>query len=136
VSLLTPTVSKMLRANALMSAQHPRFDPYPLARLFNPRGTGTWLATELHEDADTLFGIADLGFGCPELACFSLWRIQSIHLPRGTRIERDRAFQTRHRLSTWIEASCLLGSIDAAQTYLRAIENRDRDALRTGSLLR
>ena len=43
-----------------------------MVKLFNPLGAATWMATELDEDGDTLFGLADLGFGCPELGYFSL----------------------------------------------------------------
>jgi hypothetical protein len=50
-------------------------DPVPVLKLFNPLGAATWLATELGEDGDTMFGLADLGFGCPELGYFSLSEI-------------------------------------------------------------
>ena len=47
-------------------------EPTPLLKLFNPVGAATWLATELAEDGDALFGLADFGFGCPELGWISL----------------------------------------------------------------
>lgn len=70
--LLTPDLRDALRANdiARRTARRERLpepDPVPLVKLFNPLGAATWLATELDEDGDTLFGLADLGFGCPEL---------------------------------------------------------------------
>ncbi|AOR80809.1 hypothetical protein LH128_19079 [Sphingomonas sp. LH128] len=122
MSLLSRTASRMLLANARMSARHPAFDPYPLVRLFNPLGPGTWLVSELYPDGDTLFGLADLGFGCPELGCFSLREVAGIHLPFGMGIERDRMFRTRQRMSRWTEVSRLLGSIGAAQAYLDQME--------------
>jgi hypothetical protein len=67
-------------------------DPVPVLKLFNPVGAATWLATELYEDGDTLFGLADLGFGCPELGVFSLSDIACVRLPFGLVIERDLAF--------------------------------------------
>lgn len=76
----------------------PAPDPVPLLKLYNPIGPATWLATELDKDGDTLFGIADLGFGCPELGSFSVSEIASVHLPFGLRIERDAAFVTSHPL--------------------------------------
>src|SRR3546814_19613001 len=52
-------------------------DPCPVVKFFNPLGAATWLATELGRDGDTLFGLADLGFGCPELGYFSLSEIRA-----------------------------------------------------------
>src|SRR3546814_18103402 len=72
-------------------------------KLFNPLGAATWLATELAEDGDTLFGLADLGFGCPELGYFSLSEIRAIRLPYGLWIERDLSFQTTFPLTIWAE---------------------------------
>lgn len=37
----------------------------PVVKFFNPIGEGVWLATELDEDGDIMFGLADLGH--PEL---------------------------------------------------------------------
>lgn len=122
MSLLSRTACRMLLANARMSARYPAFDPYPLVRLFNPLESGTWLVSELYPDGDTLFGLADLGFGCPELGCFSLREVSSIHLPFGMGIERDRAFRTRTRMSRWTEAARLLSSIGAAQAYITQME--------------
>ena len=65
--LLTRQLHTALRANAISrracEARGERFDPVPLAKLFNPIGAATWLAIELAEDCNTLFGLADLGFG-------------------------------------------------------------------------
>ena len=35
----------------------PEPDPVPLLKLFNPVGSAIWLATELGEDGDALFGL-------------------------------------------------------------------------------
>ena len=95
--LLPPEVRFALRANdinrrAAASADQPEPDAAPLLKLFNPLGSATWLATELGEDGDTLFGLADLGFGCPELGYFSLSEIRAIRLPYGLWIERQHGF--------------------------------------------
>lgn len=64
--LLTPQLHTALRANSISrragEANGTNFDPVPLVKLFNPLGAATWLATELDDDCDTLFGLADLGF--------------------------------------------------------------------------
>src|SRR3546814_20050245 len=84
--LLTPELHAALRANA--AAHHDALqyglaepDPFPVVRFFNPVGAATWLATELYADGDTLFGLADLGFGCPELGTFSLSELAGARLP-------------------------------------------------------
>ena len=106
-----------LRANAEKAAQSG-FDPVPVVKLFNPCGAATWLATELDADCDTLFGLADLGFGCPELGSFSLSEIAALRLPFGLSIERDRSFATRHPLSVWADTARACGSISAAEQRL------------------
>lgn len=58
-----------LNANGLTSRIHAardeRFDPRPVVKFFNPVGAATWLATEIDEDGDTLFGLADLAHILP-----------------------------------------------------------------------
>lgn len=122
--LLTPAQRFQLRANDLArraadSDGKPAPDPLPVVKLFNPLSAATWLATELASDGDTLFGLADLGFGCPELGVFSLSEIAAIHLPFGLTIERDLAFTTTHPLSVWALWSRRAGSILWAETLLR-----------------
>ena len=66
----------------------------------------------------TYFGLADLGFGCPELGYFSLMEIAAIRLPFGLRIERDLAFNSLTPISIWSEWSRRTGSIITAQAKL------------------
>lgn len=125
--LMPPELRLTLRAadivrRACEQTGRPEPDPVPVLKLFNPLGAATWLATELDKDGDTLFGLADLGFGCPELGSFSLSEIASVRLPYGLRIERDIAFATRFRLSTWARWSRRSGSIIWAETLLRRVE--------------
>ena len=94
-------------------------DPMPVLKLFNPLGAATWLASELQPDGDTLFGLADLGFGCPELGVFSLSEIADVRLPFGLRIERDLAFATGRPLSAWTKCARRAGSITLAEVLLR-----------------
>lgn len=122
MKLVTSSLRAMLAANADRSLRDGSADPLPLLKLFNPIGTATWIATELYDDGDTLFGMADLGLGSPEMGCFSLGEIERIHLPLGPhgtlRIERDRAFFTRHRLSVWNATARRTGSIRDAEVLL------------------
>ncbi|WP_072386562.1 DUF2958 domain-containing protein [Hyphomicrobium sp. CS1BSMeth3] len=101
--LLTPELRDRLLANGrFRDANH-----VPVVKFFNPVGAATWLATELDEDGDTLFGLADLGFGCPELGSFSLIEMASVRLPFELGIERDLYFEGAFPLSVYAEAARL-----------------------------
>ncbi|KFG88612.1 hypothetical protein BV98_003446 [Sphingobium herbicidovorans NBRC 16415] len=123
-----------LNANGLTgrihAAQDKRFDPRPVVKFFNPIGAATWLATEIDEDGDTLFGLADLGFGCPELGCFSLREIEDVRLPLGLAIERDEHFESLAPLSVWTDTARRSGTIIQAEAALR---RKARDARASNS---
>ncbi|WP_176591869.1 DUF2958 domain-containing protein [Sphingobium sp. EM0848] len=128
--LLSDELRAKLRAQARTSVEILGHDPCPVAKFFNPFGAATWLVTELAQDGDSLFGLADLGFGCPELGYFSLREIESIRLPFGLRIERDLAFSSLHPLSVWADMARRAGSILQAQTFLaRSLTARPTDEL-------
>jgi Protein of unknown function (DUF2958) len=113
-----------LRATLLANGLEPETDHVPVLKLFNPAGAATWLATELDGDGDTLFGLADLGFGCPELGSFSLSEIAAVRLPFGMGIERDLYFQGRFPLSVYAEAARRQGAITEIDPLLRDAEAR------------
>ena len=120
--LVPPFIRNALIANA--SARRDALangvrepDPVPVVRFFNPLGAGTWLATEIDAD-DILFGLADLGFGCPELGSFSLSELEAVRLPFGLGIERDIAFIGRFPLSVYAEAARQAGSLLLAERVL------------------
>ena len=121
--LLTRDLRLALRVNSVNSlvaqARGEDFDPAPVVKFFSPISAATWLATELYDDDDTLFGLADLGFGCPELGVFSLSEMASVRLPFGLGIERDLSFESIHPISTWAEWARRAGSILSAETLLR-----------------
>lgn len=138
--LLTPDLRDALRANdiARRTARReglPEPDPVPLVKLFNPLGAATWLATELDEDGDTLFGLADLGFGCPELGSFSLSEIAAIRLPFGLRIERDLGFEGLVPLSDWADWARRAGSIIWAEQLLGSGDAQHRGNAAEGETL-
>ncbi|MGO4169937.1 DUF2958 domain-containing protein [Novosphingobium sp. YAF33] len=130
MTLLSPGIGALLAANFEHCARNPRFDPFPLVRLFNPTGRAVWLVSEIYPDDDTLYGLADLGLGCAELGIFSLREIEAIDLPLGMKIARDLVFTTRHRLSVWAEASRLAGSIPDAAELLSRLVREDASAIR------
>ncbi len=119
--LLTDELREQLLANARLRDA----DPVPVVKFFNPLGEGVWLATELDEDGDTLFGLADLGH--PELGSFSLDEMASLRLPFGMGIERDLLFTGDFPISVWTEAARQAGSIRAAERILYHAARSRRD---------
>ena len=73
------------------------------------------------DDRDILFGLADLGMGCPELGSFSLAELAALRLPFGLRIERDLYFRTDRPLSMWADCARTSGSIAGAEQLLAVI---------------
>jgi len=123
-----------LRANAqatraAQAADQREPDHHPVIKLFNPLGAATWVATELGPDGDTLFGLADLGFGCPELGYFSLREIVGVVLPLGLSIERDITFEPLVPLSRWAETAQAEGSIPRAEAALARFPASQTDPL-------
>ena len=108
MELITPELREQLIANG----KTPDSDPVPPLKLFNPAGSGTWLVTELDPDDPSVgFGLADLGFGCPELGSFSLDELRSFQGPFGLGIERDLWFAGRWPISVYAEAARRAGRI-------------------------
>lgn len=110
--LLTGTQRDRLLANGRQRDQ----DHIPVVKFFNPFGAGVWLATELDDDGDIMFGLADLGY--PELGSWSLEELSSVRLPFGMGIERDLLFTGDFPISVWAEAARETGSIRAAERLL------------------
>ncbi|KAB2674227.1 DUF2958 domain-containing protein [Brucella tritici] len=110
--LLTGTQRDRLLANGRLRDQNH----VPVVKFFNPFGAGVWLATELDEDGDIMFGLADLG--CPELGSWSLEELSSVRLPFGMGIERDLLFTGDFPISLWAEAARETGSIRSAERLL------------------
>ena len=113
MELLTTTLRTRLLANGAQPADHA-----PVVKFFNPLGAATWLVSELDADGDTLFGLAELGFGCPEVGNVSLAEIAAVRLPHGLGIERDIHFAARHPLSVYAAAARAQGCITENPAHL------------------
>lgn len=113
--LVTDKLRERLLANGAVARET---DHVPVLKLFNPCGAATWIVTEMMADGDTLFCLADLGFGCPELGYSSLAEIESVKLPFGLTIERDILFKPRFPLSVYAEAARATGGIVEAEHLL------------------
>ena len=117
--LLTQDLRERLLANGRRSG----LDHVPVVKFFNPLGLGTWLATELDEDGDTLFGLADLGE--PELGSFSLAEIEAVRFPFGLGIERDPLFKGTFPLSAYARAARKAGRIVLDERSLLAATSQE-----------
>lgn len=115
MQLLTPDLRAVLIANGATQGDH-----VPVVKFFSPVGAATWLFSELDADGDILFGLCDLGFGCPELGSASLSEIASVSLPFSLTIERDLCFEGRFPLTIYADAARLCGSITEDEARLEA----------------
>jgi Protein of unknown function (DUF2958) len=113
--LLTQDLRAQLIANGKTPGDHA-----PVVKFFSPVGAATWLFSELDEDGDILFGLCDLGFGCPELGSASLAEISAVTLPFGLTIERDLCFEGRFPLTVYADAARLCGGITKDEARLTA----------------
>ena len=102
----------------LISNGKSRGDHVPVVKFFSPVGAATWLFSELDEDGDILFGLCDLGFGCPELGSASLAEITAVTLPFGRTIERDLYFEGHCPLTIYADAARSIGSITEDEARL------------------
>jgi hypothetical protein len=120
-----------LRARLLANgAVGEETDHLPAVKYFDPCGAATWIITELTPteaegvEPDILFGLCDLGFGCPELGYVSLTELKSVRGRLGLGIERDLYFKARYPLSVYAHAAARRGRIvesDAALAESAAI---------------
>ena len=109
MKLLTKAIEAQLRKQAGKKAD----DAKPVFKLFNPTGAATWLFSELAEDGDTLFGLCDLGQGCPELGYASLKELSAIRVRFGLKLERDMYFTADKSLAAYAKEASNTGRIVA-----------------------
>jgi hypothetical protein len=113
MKLLTQSIETKLRANAAAQTDPEKsIDHKPVVKFFTPDGAATWLITEML-DSDTLFGLCDLGLGCPELGYVSLAELKSVRGKLGLPIERDLHFTADKTLSAYADEARQHGRIKA-----------------------
>ena len=99
------------------AAGSPDFDPQPVVKLFTPDAHMTWLITEQDPDEpDTLFGLADLGQGCPELGYVSLAELTTLRGVLGLAVERDRFFEAKGTIGEYAADAQAKGWLDSHAT--------------------
>lgn len=111
-------LTRTQRAQLLANGRQSDVDHVPVVKFYNPFGAGVWLATELEEDGDIMFGLADIGYS--ELGSWSFGELEATRLPFGMGIERDVLFAGMFPISVWAEAARMAGSIRAAEQILSA----------------
>lgn len=112
MKILLKSQEMKLWANSKASANSPDggIDHKPVVKFFNPCGAGTWLISEMDKDG-LMFGLCDLGNGCPELGYVSFDELISIQLPFGLNIERDMYWEANKTLSEYADAARTIGGI-------------------------
>jgi len=105
-------LTKELRDRLLENNSRAReADHMPVVKFFLPGTAMTWLFSEMEQDGDTLFGLADLGSGDPELGYSSLEEMESIRTRTGLTIERDTGFTATRTLSEYTALARASGSL-------------------------
>ncbi len=130
MDLMPPEIREKLLANG---AAEQEIDHAPVVKFFDPSGTATWLITEMMPaEPDILFGLCDLGMGCPELGYVSLAELQSVKGRFGLGVERDLYFAPRYPLSVYAEAARTAGHItESDETLARAARALGKQPLLT-----
>ena len=113
MDLITPELRVQLLANGHAARENPHLDPWPVVKWFNPCGAATWLISQLDPDNEDLaWGLADLGFGCPELGHVSVRELTSIRLMGGALgIERDLSWRADKSMSAYLRLAQAAGRI-------------------------
>lgn len=84
-SLMTPELREALPK---LYSQENTPDPMVVVKYFCPYSQAVWFVTEF-DGEDTMFGWADLGFGCGELGYMSLSELSETCKGRLPLVERD-----------------------------------------------
>ena len=116
MKLLTKELRAKLIANgreqAKVKGTKAEKDFWPVVKFFYPASAATWLITEADpDDPDILFGLCDLGCGCPELGSVRLSELEGFHARSGLRVERDRFFTAKAAISRHADAASTAGYI-------------------------
>ena len=119
MNLMPDDIRERLLVNGAAGAET---DTIPVVKFFDPTGPATWLITAMMpDDPDILFGLCDLGLGCPELGTVSLAELHSVKGRLGLGIERDLHFSGRFAISVYAEAARISGRIIEAERLLMQI---------------
>lgn len=108
--LIDSASRELLLANGNVQKEQ---DHRPVVKIFNPTGGQTWLISEMASDGDTLFGLADLGMGEPEMGYISLSELLDVSAALPIGLERDLSFRANKTLSEYARDARIMGRIVA-----------------------
>ncbi|PSH60963.1 transposase [Phyllobacterium sophorae] len=92
---------------------NPSVDLRPVVKLFLPTSAAVWLITEFDEKEGLLFGLCDLGLGCPEIGYVAVSDLLTAIGPLGIRADRDTTFIAQKSLNGYAAEARWLGYINA-----------------------
>ena len=78
-------LTKALRERLLKNGRNRDQDHAPPLKVFNPTGAATWLFSELDEDGDTLWGLADISVSAAPLSSATRRLCRARRIPRPIR---------------------------------------------------
>jgi hypothetical protein len=100
--------------NAAIAKDGETADFVPVVKLFYPAGAGTWLLTAIDpENPGIAYGLADLGFGSPEIGSIDLDELRGFRGRAGLGIERERYTTLDKPLSVYASEAREAGHITA-----------------------
>ena len=116
MKLFTKAITEKLAKNG----QVEDGDHAPVVKIFDPWSPCIWLLTESEPDApNILFGLADLGFQCPEMGSVYRSELETQRNPLGLPLERDQHFTSNVPLSEWARVSSRIGYIPRSEFELK-----------------
>ena len=95
MKLITKEIEEAIKTTPYGSTENVELDDKKvIARFFNPCGAGAWYVLEDDdwENGRVVFGAATLGYGL-ELGSISIDELESLKLPLGLTIERDKSVE-------------------------------------------
>lgn len=102
MELITSDQRAQFLRNGEFTARSEMHDPFPVVKLFTPDAQAIWLIAELDpHDPDIVFGLCDLGLGCPELGTVRVSELEALRGPSGLPVERDLYFKADRSLSAY-----------------------------------
>lgn len=116
---MMPLIDSASRERLLANGRNGGQDHHPVIKIFNPTGSEVWLLSELDpQDQDTLFGLCDLGKGCPEMGNVSLAELLEVSAGLPIGLERDWSWSPAYGVSVYARAASRVGRITELRSVL------------------
>lgn len=109
--LIPPEALASLRETGRRIEHDSKPDIWPVVRLYMPDGPAVWLVAAIRDDDRSLFALADLGVGTPELGWVNSVDILDIRGALGLTVERDTSFAPKRSLEEYARAAYAAGRL-------------------------